>query len=231
MTVATLTPTDVRLRDAVIRQLDWDPEVDASGIGVTAKDGVVTLTGVVDSYSGKVAAGRVVGRVRGVRAIANELTVHLRLARTDTDLARDAADALRLRAALGDQIQAAVQNGIVTLTGTVAWLFQKRQAEDAIRHITGVLGVLDRVTVQRSAAVRDLQRRIVSALHRRADIDAHQITVVVEDDKVVLDGTVSSWPERDAAEQAVGAAPGIREVVNRIVVVPRGSLEAAGDIS
>ena len=84
--------------------------------------------------------------------------------------------------------------------------------------------------VQRSAAVRDLQRRIVAALHRHADIDAHQVTVVVEDDKVVLDGTVSSWPERDAAEQAVGAAPGIREVGNRIVVVPRGSLEAAGDI-
>lgn len=230
MTLATLTPTDVRLREAVVRQLDWDPEVDASGIGVTAKDGVVTLTGFIDSYMGKVAAERVVQRVRGVRAIANDVVVHLQTARTDTDLARDTADVLRLHAGLGHEIQASVHNGMVTLNGTVAWLFQKRQAEDAVRHIPGVLGVLDHVTVRQSAAVRDMQRRIVGALHRHADIDAHHIAVAVDDDKVVLDGTVSSWMQREAAEQAAGAAPGIKQVVNRIVVVPHEPREPVDDM-
>lgn len=230
MSVATLTSADVHLRDAVVRQLDWDPEVDASGIGVAVKDGVVTLTGMVDSCLGKTSAERVVQRVRGVRAVANDLVVRVKSACTDTDLARDAADALRLRAGLRNRVQAAVQNGQVTLTGTVAWLFEKRQAEDAVRSIRGVLGVLNHIAVKQSAAVHDLQRRIVAALHRNADVDAHQVSVTVEDDRVTLDGCVSSWMQREAAEHAASSAPGITSVANRIAIVPREPTERADEI-
>ena len=125
MTTASITHTDVRLRNAVVRQLDWDPEVNASAIGVAARDGVVTLTGFIDSYTGKLAAERVVKGVRGVRAVANDIVVRLVAGRTDPDIAHDATQALKLRPALADNVQAVVHNGHVTLTGTVEWEFQK----------------------------------------------------------------------------------------------------------
>jgi osmotically-inducible protein OsmY len=230
MSVATLTPADVHLRDAVVRQLDWDPEVDASDVGVSARDGIVTLTGRVDSCLAKTSAERVVQRVRGVRGIANDLVVRVRSARTDTDLARDAADALRLRGGLRNRVQATVQNGQVTLTGSVAWLFEKRQAEDTVRNIHGVLGVLNHIGVKKTAAMHDLQRRIVGALHRNADVDAHHISVTVEDDTVILDGRVTSWMQREAAEHAAGSAPGITSVVNRIAIVPPEPAEQVDEI-
>lgn len=220
MTTATITETDIRLRDAIVRQLDWDPEVDASAIGVAAKEGVVTLTGFIDSYTGKLAAERVVKRVRGVRAVANDITVRLLVDRTDTDIAQDTAEALKLRPALADNVQAVVHNGHVTLTGTVDWLFQKEQAENAVRHVRGLLGLLNHITVKPKSGQRDVQRRIVRALHHNADLDARQITVTVSDEVATLTGTVGSWMQRDAAQRAAGSAPGIRRVDNEIVVVP-----------
>ena len=221
MTTATITETDIRVRDAIVRQLDWDPEVDASAIGVAAKEGVVTLTGFIDSYTGKLAAERVVKRVRGVRAVANDITVRLLVDRTDTDIAQDTAEALKLRPALADNVQAVVHNGHVTLTGTVDWLFQKEQAENAVRHVRGLLGLLNHITVKPKSGQRDVQRRIVRALHHNADLDARQITVTVSDEVATLTGTVGSWMQRDAAQRAAGSAPGIRRVVdNEIVVVP-----------
>lgn len=221
MTTASITHTDVRLREAVVRQLDWDPDVDASAIGVTASHGVVTLTGFIDSYRGKLAAERVVKQVRGVRAVANDIIVRPMVGRTDADIAQDAAQVLKLRPALADCVQAVVHNGHVTLTGTVEWLGQKQEAENAVRHVRGLVGVLNHITVNPKAGVRDLQRRIVRALHRNADIDARQISVVVDDDTVTLQGTVGSWMQRDAAERAAGSAPGIRRVDNEILVEPR----------
>ena len=114
MSTATITATDVRLRNAVVRQLDWDPEVDASAIGVAARDGVVTLTGFIDSYAGKLAAERVLKRVRGVRAVANDIRVRLLVERTDADIARDALLALRVVPALADTVVVTVHNGRVT---------------------------------------------------------------------------------------------------------------------
>ncbi|HWV93353.1 MAG TPA: BON domain-containing protein, partial [Vicinamibacterales bacterium] len=115
MATVSITGTDIRLRGAVVRQLDWDPEVDASAIGVSADEGVVTLTGFVDSYADKLAAERVAKRVRGVRAVANDITVRLMVDRTDSDIAHDAAQALKLRPALADTVQVAVHRGHVTL--------------------------------------------------------------------------------------------------------------------
>lgn len=220
MTTATITGTDVRLRDAVVRQLDWDPEVDDSAIGVTAKDGVVALTGFIDSYAGKLAAERVVKRVRGVRAVANDITVRLMVDRTDADIAGDAARALTLGPGVPENVQATVHRGHVTLTGKVEWLLQKEYAEEAVRHIPGILGVLNHIDVSPKTTLRDVRRRIVQAMHRNADLDARQIDVKVTGDVVRLTGTVESWSQRDAAERAAGSARGIRRVDNQVIVVP-----------
>ena len=147
MTVTTLEETDVRLRDAVLRELDWDPEIDASAIGVAARDGVVTLTGYVDTYSGKLAAERTAQRVQGVRAVASDIEVRLKLQPTDVDIAKDAVHALRLRSTVPGGVHAIVHNGYVTLTGEVTWLFQKLDAERAIRDVEGVRGVLNHIRV------------------------------------------------------------------------------------
>jgi len=218
MSTATITATDVRLRNAVVRQLDWEPAVDASAIGVAARDGVVTLTGFIDSYAGKLAAERVVKRVRGVRAIANDIKVRLLVERTDADIARDALQALKVVPALADNVVVTVHNGRVTLTGPVEWLFQKQHAEAIVEHVRGVVGVFNHVTVRSKSGQRDIQRRIVGALHHTADIDARGIHVVFDEDVVTLTGTVETWTQREAAEHAAGNAPGVTRVDNRLVV-------------
>lgn len=221
MTTATLTDTDVRVRDAVTRQLDWDPEVDASAVGVATKNGVVTLTGDIGSYPGKLAAERAAKRVRGVRAVANDIDVRLTLERTDPDIAADVLRALELRSNIPDTVQVVVHAGHVTLTGHVDWLFQRSGADRAARHIKGVRDVQNYITVSPRAVVKDVRHRIVEALHRHADIDARRIVVAVSGDTATLTGTVSSWLEWDSVEAAAAQAPGIGRVDNRIVVDPR----------
>lgn len=218
MTTATLTEADVRVRDAVMRQLDWDPEVDASAVGVAAKNGTVTLTGFIDSYSGKLAAERAAKHVHGVRAVANDIAVRLRLERTDPDIAQDTARALELRSTIPDSVQAVVHTGHVTLTGKVDWLFQKQSAESAVRHIRGVRSVLNHISVAPRAAVGDVRHRIVKALHQNADVDARHISVTVFGDTATLTGAVGTWLQRDSAERAAANAPGIAAVDNRITV-------------
>ena len=220
MATTSLTDTDVRVREAVVRQLDWDPEVDSSAIGVAAKDGVVTLTGFIGDYPGKLAAERASKRVHGVRAVANDIEVRLKLGRTDADLARDAAKALELRIGVPDTVQAAVHNGYVTLTGRVSWIAQKKNAQKAVAHLRGVHGIFNHIDVTPDQTARDVRHRIAEALHRSADIDARHISVAISGDAAVLTGTVASWFQREAAERAAGDAPGIRWVDNRIVVEP-----------
>ena len=218
MTTATLTEADVRVRDAVMRQLDWDPEVDASAVGVAAKNGTVTLTGFIGSYFGKLAAERAAKRVHGVRAVANDVKVHLRLERTDPDIAQDAARALELRSTIPEGVQVVVHSGHVTLTGKVEWLYQKQSAENAVHHIRGVRGVLNHISVAPRAAVRDVRHRIVKALHQNADVDARHITVTVSGDTATLTGAVGTWLQRESAERAAANAPGIAQVDNQIIV-------------
>ena len=220
MTTASLTGADVRLRDSVIRELDWDSEVDDSAIGVAARDGVVTLTGFIDSYAGKLAAERVVTRVRGVRAVANDIVVRMKVDVTDTDIAAAAALTFKLRPGIPSNVQAAVHDGHVTLTGHVEWLHQKEQAEASVRHIGGVRGVLNHIEVTPKTAQRDVRRRIVQSLHRNANLDARHIDITVTGDVVTLTGSVGSWSQRDAAERGAGSAPGIRRLDNQIRVVP-----------
>jgi len=218
MATMSLTDNDLRVREAVVRQLDWDPEVDSSAVGVAAKNGVVTLTGFIDSYSGKLAAERAVKCVHGVHAVANDIEVRLKLERTDTDVARDVARALELRIGVPDTVQAVVHNGYVTLTGKVSWIAQKKSAEKAVAHLRGVHGVFNHIDVTPDQTHRDVRRRIAEALHRNADLDARHISVAISGEVAILTGTVASWFQREAAERAAGNAPGIRWVDNRIVV-------------
>jgi osmotically-inducible protein OsmY len=220
MTTASITGTDTRVRGAVVRQLDWDPEVDASAIGVSAGDGVVTLTGFVDSYAEKLTAERVAKQVRGVRGVANDIVVRQMVGRTDADIAHDAVACLRHRPDLADTVQVAVHHGHLTLTGQVPWLLQKEAAEQAVKHVRGLLGIFNHITVKPGSTQRDVRRRIVTALHHNADLDARHITVTVEDGTVRLTGTVRSWMQRDAAERAAASAPGIVHLDNQIVVEP-----------
>jgi osmotically-inducible protein OsmY len=225
MTTASITGTDIRLRDTVVRQLDWAPDVDASAIGASARDGVVTLTGFVDSYAAKLAAERVAKRVRGVRAVANDIVVRLMVERTDAEIAHDVAQALRARPGLADAIQATVRHGHVTLTGTVEWLLHKEQAEKWVKHVRGLVAVHNHVTVKARSGQRDVRRRIARALHDHADLDARKVVVRVDDDAVTLSGTVGSWMQREAAERAAGSAPGITRVDNQILVEPAEPIE------
>jgi osmotically-inducible protein OsmY len=180
---------------------------------------VVTLTGFIDSYAGKLAAERAVKRVRGVRAVANDLEVTLRLDRTDADVAADVVHALDQHVTLPRTVQAVVHHGHVTLTGTVHTLFQRVVAEKALRYLTGIKGLVNRIVVTPPVTAGDIQPRIVRALHQDAGIDAHGINVLVSGNSVTLTGTVRSWQERDSAERAVMHAPGITQVDNRISVV------------
>jgi osmotically-inducible protein OsmY len=225
MTTANLTEADVRVKDGVMRQLEWDPEVDASAVGVAARHGAVTLTGYIDSYSGKLAAERAAKRVRGVRSVANDIEVTLKLERTDADIAGDVSRALELHSTIPESVQAVVHSGHITLTGRVNWIYQKFQAEKAVRHIRGVRNIVNRLELAPRAVERDVRHRIVEALHRNADIDAHHITVSVSGDVATLTGTVGTWSQRDAAERAAANAPGIAFVDNLVGVAPRSLVE------
>lgn len=229
MTTASITGTDIRVRGAVVRQLDWDPEVDASAIGVSAADGVVTLTGFAESYAEKLAAERVAKQVRGVRGVANDIVVRQMVGRTDADIAHDAVGCLAHRPDLADTVQVAVHHGHLTLTGQVGWLFQKVAAEYAVKHVRGLLGIFNHITVHPGSTQRDVQRRIVGALHHHADLEAKHITVVVNEHTVTLRGTVRTWLQRDAAERAAASGPGITRVDNQIVVIPVEPEEAVPD--
>jgi osmotically-inducible protein OsmY len=228
MATTILTPADVQTRSAVVSQLDWDPEVDASAVGVAAHDGVVTLTGDIDSYSGKLAAERAAKHVRGVRAVANDIAVRPRHERNDTDIAHDVVTVMRLRDTIPANIQAAVHGGYVTLTGEARALFERRAAEQAVCHIRGVRGVRNYIEVAPDELERDVRRRIVEALHRNAAVDAQHIAVQVVGGTVTLQGKTTTWVQRDAAEHAASAAPGVITVDNRIEVQPL--VETTGEI-
>ena len=218
MTGHQLTDTDRHIRLAVQQQLEWDPAVDARAIAVAAHRGVVTLSGSVDSLREQLAAERATKSVRGVRGVVNDLAVRPLVARAHADITADAIHALALRGTVPSTVQATVRDGYVTLTGTVDRLFQKSEAEDAIRRIQGIRGIHNHIEVVDDAPLRDVRQRIAEALHRSADLDAQTVSVAVKGRVATLKGRVSAWWQRDAAERAVANAPGIARVNNRIAV-------------
>jgi osmotically-inducible protein OsmY len=213
--------TDLELRKAVESELNFEPSINAAEIGVAAKDGIITLSGNVPSYWEKMAAERAAARVSGVKAVVNEVEVHLpgSSERTDEDIARAALNALQWNVLIPlDRVTLKVSKGWVTLEGMVDWQFQKTAAEKAVRKLIGVKGVIDLIELKPSVSKGEVKAAIEGALKRLAEIDANKIKVETEDGKVVLSGTVRSWFEREEAERAAWAAPGVRTVEDRIAV-------------
>jgi osmotically-inducible protein OsmY len=219
--MAVSTRTDEQIQQDVLEELKWDTRLHPNEIGVVVQDGIVTLTGWVDSYLKKIAAEEAAHRVRGVKAVANDIEVRLPTSseRTDADLAKAALNALEWEAAIpADKLDVTISRGWVTLKGEVEYGFQKRLAERVVERLSGVKGVTNLITVKPRLSPENLKQNIEKALVRNAETDAQRITVEVEGSKVILRGTVRSYAEKKAAEDAAWAAPGVSEVENRIVI-------------
>jgi osmotically-inducible protein OsmY len=215
--------TDTELQNDVLAELRWEPSVNAAHIGVAVNGGVVTLSGHIPSYGEKGAAERTAKRVYGVTAVANELDVKLpgSSKRSDEDIATACLNALRANYSVPDeQIKVVVSKGWVTLDGNVDWQFQKDSADRCVRHLTGVIGVSNDINIKAGVSKTEIKSSIEAAFKRSAEIDARRIGVKAHDGKVILNGNVHSWAEREAAQQAAWSAPGVITVENEITVTP-----------
>ena len=210
-----------QLQRDVLDELAWEPSVDAASVGVTAADGVVTLTGHVRSYAEKWAARQAVKGVAGVRGVADELEVKLPSSakRDDADIAKAALAALKWHVEVPhDRLKVMVTDGWVTLEGSVDWGFQRKAADKVVRYLTGVRGVTNLVTVKKAARAQDVKAKIEAALKRSAEVEAKQIKVETMDGKVTLRGSVHSWTEHDAVERAAWSAPGVTSVEDHLTI-------------
>ena len=213
--------TDSNIQREITQELQWEPSLRGDDIAVGVRDGVVTLGGFVDSWSEKGRAERVAARIKGVKAIANELEVKLPgpVVRTDAEIAHAAIRALEWDIAVPhDRIRPTVEKGWITLEGQVESHAQKEAAERAIQHLIGVRGVFNRITLAVQPTPRDVKKRIKDALHRAVDFDADRVAIEVTGHKATLTGTVRSYAEFKDAERAARNAPGITEVDNRLTV-------------
>ena len=215
--------SDSEIERDVRDELKWDPDLDATDIAVSVKNGVVTLAGFTRSYTDRLEAELATKRVAGVHAVANDIEVRLPAIdqRPDPDIARDAVAALKSELPIShDRIKVIVKDGWVTLEGAVEWQYQKTAADTAVRKVKGVKGVINVITVKPKVEPSELKRKIQDAFKRSAEVDANRITVEANGGEVVLKGTVRSWIEREEAERAAWAAPGVTKVEDRIVVSP-----------
>jgi osmotically-inducible protein OsmY len=204
-------------------ELNWDPDLDATDIAVSVKNGVVTLTGFVKSFTDKYEAEAAAKRVAGVVAVANDIEVRLPSLdeRPDPEIARDAVAALKSQLPLSsEKIKVVVKNGWITLEGQVEWQYQRNTAESAVRRIKGVKDVTNSITLKPTAKPSEIKKKIQEAFRRNAEVDSNRIQVEADGGVVVLKGTVRSWMEREEAERAAWAAPGVTSVVDQIVVNP-----------
>jgi osmotically-inducible protein OsmY len=215
--------TDKDLKRHIEDALNWEPSFDAADIGVSVDNGVVTLRGDVATYAAKSTAERVTLGVYGVKAAANDLNVKLpgEYQRTDSDIAQAAVNALQWNTVVPtNRVTVAVSNGWVTLKGNLDWQYQKDAAARAVRDLTGVRGVNNNITVQPHVRQAEVQDKIEAAFKRSAEIDARRINVTATDGKVILSGNVRSWAERQEAERAAWAAPGVTQVDDRLSITP-----------
>ena len=212
---------DVGLKNAVEAELAWVPSVDAAHIGVTAENGIVTLSGHVPTYAQKLAVEKAVKRIKGVRGLAEELEVRLlaSFGNDDDEVAKRVANILDWGVSVPkDSVKVQVTAGVVTLSGEVDWQFQRIGAEQGVRLLNGVRGLSNQITVKPHVEAQDVKRRIESALERQADVVASNIRVTVDGATVRLDGKVKAWAERNAIERAAWAAPGVRAVDDHVTI-------------
>jgi osmotically-inducible protein OsmY len=215
--------SDAEIRADVIRELQWDPQVtDANAIGVAVRDGAVTLTGSVPSYAEKVAASRSAARIYGVRAVADEIKVRLSgEVSDDASIARAISRILELNTQIPERgARAKVQAGRVTLEGQTDYAYRRHEAERVVRHVPGVIGITNNITVTPPVSPDKVQVEIEDAFTREAAVDARQIRVEVSDHVATLYGHVHSLHEATAAMAAAAAAPGVARVQNHLLVSP-----------
>jgi osmotically-inducible protein OsmY len=215
--------SDSEIERYVKEELQWDPDLDATDIAVSAKKGVVTLTGFVRSYTDKYEAEAAAKRVAGVAGVANDIEVRMPSVdeRPDPEIARDAVAAIKSQLPISSEhIKVVVKNGWVTVEGQVEWQYQKNTAETAVRRIKGVKGVSNLVQLKPRAEPSEIKKKIQEAFKRNAEVDANRIMVEANGSEVVLKGTVRSWIEREEAERVAWSAPGVTKVVDQIVVNP-----------
>jgi osmotically-inducible protein OsmY len=213
--------SDSEIERDVREELKWDPDLDASDIAVSVKNGVVTLAGFVKSFTGKYEAEAAAKRVAGVTAVANDIEVRMPSVdeRPDPEIARDAVAAIKSQLPISSEhIKIVVKNGWVTLEGQVEWQYQRQTAEVAVRRIKGVKGVSNLIQLKPRARPDEIKKKIEEAFKRSAEVDANRIMVETNGSEVVLKGTVRSWVEREEAERVAWSAPGVTKVSDQIIV-------------
>lgn len=215
--------SDSEIERDVRDELNWNPDLDATDIAVSVKNGVVALTGFTKSYADRYEAESAAKRVVGVKGVANDIEVRLPALdeRPDPEIARDAVAALKSQLPLShENMKVIVKNGWVTLEGTAEWQYQKSTAEFAVRRIKGVKGLTNSIVVKPRVEPTEIQKKILDAFKRNAEVDANRIQVETHGNEVVLKGTVRSWIEREEAERVAWSAPGVTRVDDRLVVAP-----------
>lgn len=213
--------TDAKIREDVISQLAWEPDIDDRQIGVAVENGVVTLSGVVNSYTSKMAAEKAAKKVNGVKAVAEDIEVKYGDAfkKTDKEIAKACVDALEWSVSVpDDKIMVKVEDGWVYLTGEVKWDYQRNAAKKAVEDLLGVRYVSNNITLKQTVEAKDIKNKIQTAFKRAADVDANRITVEVDGHTVTLKGTVRSWAEKEEARDTAYASPGVYNVINKINV-------------
>jgi osmotically-inducible protein OsmY len=216
----TQQQTDSQLQQLVTDELGWTPAINNSHVGVAADHGAVTLAGEVDTYPQKLLAEQAALRVRGVSAVANDITVRYSWAEpSDTDVAREAGEALERAVDVpAESVKAVVEGHHITLHGVVAWHHQREAADRAVRYVKGVFGVSNAITIKPTVSASGLNVAIAAALARNAQLEAQNITVAVQETHVTLEGNVHSWSDRHQAEATAWSAPGVTEVDNLLDV-------------
>jgi hypothetical protein len=222
--------TDLQIQSDVQSQLKWEPQLNASEIGVSVKHGVVTLSGIVDTFPKKLAAERVAKSILGVKAVAVDLQVGISPVnrKTDTEIAEACINALKWDSAVpDDKIKVKVENGFVILDGTVEWSYQRIAAKKALANISGLKGIENLITVKQKPSSLDIKKQIRDSFIRTAGQEADRVKVEVLGDRVILSGTVVSLQEKEEAENTAWSTAGVNEVENKITVVYRDIFESA----